>query len=106
MSEQKTIRLYQPSNGSEGEWFFGKWCGECARDKSMREGESVDECDDREVCPIIGRTMAYRVTDPEYPQEWRYVDGVPTCTAFVPAGSPVGPTPAELEAAGQERLPL
>lgn len=106
MSERETIRLYQPSNGSEGEGFFAEWCRQCARDKSMREGENLDECDDSEICPIIAKTLAYKVTDAEYPAQWCYVNGVPTCTAFLPAGSPIGPTPAELEAAGQERLPL
>jgi hypothetical protein len=34
------------------------------------------------LCPIVGKTMAFRVSDVEYPNEWVYRDGVPTCTAY------------------------
>jgi hypothetical protein len=85
-------KKYQPSNGTEGEIFISSWCGECARDKSAREGVDITECDDNEVCRIIGNTFAYRVDDPEYPIEWQYdKDGQPCCTAFVPAGQPIPP---------------
>lgn len=33
---------YQPSNGTEGECFFDAWCRQCARDRSMREGEPTE----------------------------------------------------------------
>lgn len=26
--------------------------------------------------------MAFSPSDPEYPEEWQYVEGVPTCLAF------------------------
>lgn len=81
---------YQPSNGTEGEYFFSAWCCHCQRDKSMREGEPLDECDDSEVCGIIANTMAFKPGDAEYPKEWIYgKDGQPCCTAFVQAGDPV-----------------
>ena len=84
---------YRPSNGTEGECFFAAWCRNCQRDKAMREGVDIEECDDNERCDIIANTFAYDVEDQEYPVEWQYgKDGQPRCTAFVPAGDPI-PTP-------------
>lgn len=66
------------------------WCGECQRDKSMREGAPLDECDDSERCDLIALTHALPVDDPRYPAEWQYGrDGQPRCTAFVEAGQPI-----------------
>lgn len=62
---------YRPSNGTEGDCFFAAWCCKCQRDKAMREGMDVDECDDNERCDIIANTMCYDVEDEEYPKEWR-----------------------------------
>lgn len=90
---ERVGQKYQPSNGTEGECFFDNWCRQCARDRSMREGDNVDDCDDNEVCKIIADTMAYSPEDPEYPPQWQYgKDGQPCCTAFVPAGQEI---PAE-----------
>lgn len=87
---------YQPSNGTEGECFFEAWCRQCARDRSMREGDIPDECDDNEVCRIIADTMTYSPEDAEYPNEWQYgKNGQPCCTAFVPAGQPI-PAPRDV----------
>lgn len=81
---------FQPSSGTIGESFIAGWCGNCARDKALREGVELEECDDNERCDIVGRTMAYNVDDPEYPSEWIYDEnGAPCCTAFIPAGEPV-----------------
>ena len=99
------VKLYQPSSGTEGGGFFANWCDQCARDLPSNGTKAFDECEPHEICEIIELSMAYMPSDPEYPNQWRYVDGKPTCTAFVPIGSPL-PTPAELESAGQERLPL
>jgi hypothetical protein len=78
---------YRPSNGTEGEVFFGQWCCRCQKDKSMREGCNVDECDDNERCDIIADTMQFNINDDEYPSEWMYgEDGQPCCTAFVASG--------------------
>lgn len=86
----KPIRLYRPSNGTEGAWFWEAWCCRCQRDKAMREGADFDECDDNERCDIIANTMAFGIDEPSYPQEWRYDEnGTPCCTAFVPAGDRV-----------------
>lgn len=68
---------YTPSNGTEGTLFFAAWCEQCARDRSMREGESVDECDDDELCPIIARAYLGKAV------EWRRLPNADTiCTAF------------------------
>lgn len=92
------LRLYQPGNGSEGEGFFCRFCYECERDRAFQDEESSEGCE------ILLRTMLYKVTDPEYPREWRYNDqGEPVCTAFVPLGGRV-PTDAEAEAEGQATL--
>jgi len=81
---------YRPSNGTEGECFFAVWCCKCQRDKSMRDGVDIDECDDNERCDIIADTFAYDVDDPKYPSAWQYgKDGQPCCMQFVPAGEPV-----------------
>lgn len=86
-------KKYRPSNGTEGEIFMAGWCGKCQRDKSMREGCDIDECDDNERCDIIANTMAYDIEDAEYPVEWQYgKDGQPCCTAFVEAGNQIPTT--------------
>lgn len=77
---QKILK-YRPSSGTEGEWFFSRWCRRCERDRHE---------DDR--CEIIGMTMAHDVDEPEYPVEWQYgADETPCCTAFVPEGQPAPP---------------
>ena len=86
----KVIRLYRPSNGTEGMCFFEGWCERCARDKEMSEGKPFDECSDDEVCSIIADTFAFDVDDERYPREWIYDEnGEPCCTAFIPAGEPI-----------------
>jgi hypothetical protein len=85
-----TIRLYRPSNGTEGECFFEGWCTRCARDKAMNEGKPIEDCDDDEKCDLIANSFAFDIDHPKYPQEWRYDDkGEPCCTAFVPLGEPI-----------------
>lgn len=89
---------YRPSNGSEGECFRDEFCDQCEHDRLYREtdGNAPLNADGTNGCSIIARTMAYEVTDPLYPVEWRrradateYPDA--ECTAFEPerpAGSP------------------
>lgn len=84
-----TIEKYQPSNGTAGLGFIERWCGNCSRDKCLNGSKQFEDCADEEVCDIVARTMAYKVTDPEYPVEWQYKDGKPVCTAFVQKGEPV-----------------
>ncbi len=68
---------YCPSNGTEGEAFYSRWCAHCVRDRRGRE-EEADGCD------ILNRTLLLRPNDPDYPKEWRD-DGPsgPRCTAFL-----------------------
>jgi hypothetical protein len=64
---------YRPSNGTEGDCFMAKFCERCHKQKR---------------CTIMGRTMAFDVTDPQYPKEWirdEADNGI--CTAFVPRGT-------------------
>lgn len=86
--KERPIRLYRPSNGTDGAAFWEAGCCRCQRDKAMREGCDVNECDDNELCDIIANTLAFDIDEPGYPQEWRYDEsGQPCCTAFVPAGA-------------------
>lgn len=72
---------WRPSNGTEGYSFLEASCGQCARDKSMREGVDLDECDDNEKCEIIAASFRGETV------EWRrHDDGSVGCIAFVQAG--------------------
>lgn len=81
---------YRPSNGTEGECFIEHWCGSCER--SGREGKPDDAGHELIGCSIVGRTMAFDVDDPEYPDEWRIGEKGPECSAWIPLGDPI-PTP-------------
>ena len=77
-------KKYRPSNGTEGDIFIGHWCASCARDKHASEGKPIEECEDNELCPILGKTMAHDVDDPEFPGDWIYDgDGKPCCTSWL-----------------------
>jgi hypothetical protein len=83
--------LYRPSNGTEGDLFYGRWCAGCERERAFREDERADGC------AIFSETLITGVDDPEYPRQWRQ-DGPrgPRCTAFVAEGGdvPVGFDPS------------
>lgn len=68
---------YLPSNGTEGVIFFENWCARCSRDKAMREGANIEDCDDNELCGIIAASFRGPV------DEWVEDDKGPRCTAFV-----------------------
>lgn len=100
---------WEPSNGTEGYSFLESWCGKCARDRAMREGVEIDECDDDERCEIIGASFRGEAV------EWREMpDGEVKCIAFVPAGERIpeprcvrtldmfGAAPSAAAAAGKE----
>ena len=56
-------------------------CGNAAR-----EGVELEECDDNDVCQILGASFRGEA------QEWRQLeDGRCICVAHVPAGQPVPP---------------
>lgn len=58
---------YRPSNGSEGDWFVGRWCERCVKAKP---------------CAIVGRSMAHSIGEPGYPRQWVQDDDGPRCTAY------------------------
>jgi len=69
-------KKYRPSNGTEGERFMAHFCDRCKRDASFRRGEG-------DSCKIIANTMAYSISDENYPSEWvEHDDGSIECTAF------------------------
>ncbi len=71
-----------PSNGDMGYSFLNDNCTNCARDKAMREGVDIEECDDNEKCSIIAASFMGKAV------EWRELDdGSVTCLAFVEAGT-------------------
>lgn len=70
-------RLYQPSNGTEGEGFIDEFCMHCVHCNPDPEG--------KKQCNILMRSLAFSIGDPEYPTEWIYNDkDQPTCTAHKP----------------------
>jgi len=68
------MKKYQPSNGTEGMIFTEKHCDNCMNCDPNPEG--------KKQCDILMKTMCFDITDPEYPIEWTYIDGNPTCTAW------------------------
>jgi hypothetical protein len=71
------------------------------------EARFCDRCvhDLGDDCEIHTRALLFVESDEEYPREWQYgEDGAPVCRKF--AAEILPPTRAELEAAGQEALPL
>ena len=75
-----------PSNGTEGYSFLEVACGRCARDKAIRDGEPLDECDDNELCEIIAASFRGEAV------EWRQLDsGEVKCIAFIPHGQAIPP---------------
>ena len=79
------VRLYRPSNGTEGVIFMDAWCSKCAKDAEMNGTVRSGDAKPEQLCPIIAATMAYDEDDPKYPREWQYdASDHPVCTAFVP----------------------
>ena len=76
--EKPAIRLYRPSNGTEGMMFADEFCDQCMHQNPNPEAENPKNCN------ICMRSFLYGINDPEYPIEWRY-DALdhPTCTAFI-----------------------
>jgi hypothetical protein len=69
------MRLYQPSNGTEGMIFTDVFCDRCAKENSIEE----------KYCSILTRTLVHDAHDKEYPKEWVCDDDYKNakCTAFV-----------------------
>jgi len=72
------MRLYRPSNGTEAELFFEKFCYGC---KHYVEDETTGSMDCN--LNIILAAEINNFEDPNFPDEWRYDEnGTPTCTNF------------------------
>lgn len=69
------MKKYKPSNGTEGLMFLDQHCCRCIHDNNADPHERK--------CDILTRTLLHDLSDPEYPKEWCYVGGKPTCTAWV-----------------------
>lgn len=65
---------YRPSNGTEGMSFVEDFCEQCIHENP--------DLNSKKKCEILTLTMFYYPTDKEYPREWIYKDGKPTCTKF------------------------
>ena len=76
---KRRIELYRPSNGTEGMGFMDRFCCHCFHERAMTNPKGEGK-----ACSIVARAMAFDENDKEYPREWRYVDGKPTCTKHVP----------------------
>ena len=96
---------YRPSNGTEGCAFYEDWCCKCQHDKPMSEGKDFDCCSDGETCKIIADTLAYDVDEPEYPKEWTWQAGSPTCSKFLSVDDET-PRISNEERAANLELPL
>lgn len=69
------VELYEPSNGTEFDSFSAQFCNKCAK-------MPIDS-NAKHQCMILGRMFMHDKSDKEYPNQMRYVDGKPACTAFV-----------------------
>jgi hypothetical protein len=63
--------LYRPSSGLEGVDFCAHFCDRCIHNQ-----------DEQDSCAIWMDTWVYEIDEPEYPKEWIYQNGYPTCTKF------------------------
>ena len=79
-------RKYQPSNGTEGDWFMHNFCFKCKKDQGYQNYLAAGEKGEQPPgCKILMHTMLYNIHDERYPEEWivHPADG-PLCTAFDP----------------------
>ncbi len=79
------MKLYQPSNGSEGCWFISDWCEKCSRDIWDPQTEKLTE-----QCDILDRTFFFALDEEKYPTEWRYcpLTNQPICMKFTTEKEP------------------
>lgn len=71
---EEAIKLYEPSNSTEGFAFESMFCCRCRKHPHNPDAKNQ--------CGVYLRALGFRSTDPLYPKEWRYSDGKPVCTAF------------------------
>lgn len=97
LGQDRSGEKYKPRTDTDQDSFFAAWCRQCQRDKAMRDGCDIDECDDNERCDIIASTQRYDVDDAAYPQQWQIGnDGQPCCTEFVLSGDAIPPPRDEM----------
>lgn len=73
-----------PMSSGEGLLILEEFCTRCARDRAMREGDPIEDCDEDEVCEIIAASFRGQAV------EWRQMDnGEVKCLSFVMNGDPV-----------------
>lgn len=71
--------MYKPSNGTEGEIFFSKFCYRC-KNYVYDEETGSDDC----ILNLILAAEINDIDDPDYPDQWTYdKDNKPTCLEFV-----------------------
>lgn len=82
------MKIYQPTNGTEGMCFQEHYCERCRK----------DDIENKILCDIIARACSFDVTDKEYPKEWVCDDdgSNPRCTAFDDEAIPL-PPPVDTE---------
>jgi hypothetical protein len=72
------MKLYEPSNGTEGEIFMEKFCYQCKNELFIHtNNESHHKCD------ILNRALTYTRYEPDYPKEWVIENSEPTCKAHI-----------------------
>jgi len=69
------IQLYQPSNGTEMDYFCSRFCFKCLKMPVSHDAKNQ--------CKILGDVLCCNMEDKEYPNQWRYLKGKPVCTAFI-----------------------
>lgn len=78
------MKKYQPSNGTEGDFFMQDFCYRCKHydpDACLGSGDCT-KIDDTGMS-ILCKTVWMDVKEEGYPEEWQYgEDGLPRCTAF------------------------
>lgn len=73
---------YRPSNGSEGDVFYGNWCVDCACEAAHRADPALGD-----GCLILAASYAFDIDEECYPAEWQYSPaGQPCCTAHTTEG--------------------
>lgn len=73
------MKLYRPSNGTEGECFICRFCENCIHGKYEHTHKDEDN-----PCDILSASLAFDTSDPNYPKQWIYDDdNKPICTEWV-----------------------
>ena len=82
--KDKAIKPYQPSNGTEGDYFEAEFCCRCQREAKFWRTQAAED-----ACDIHCRAIWSTPGDPDYPAEWIEDDdgSNPRCTAFILEGA-------------------